>query len=152
MYLSVCNLSVSQVYCVPIGGMLVRQPLSVGGSGSTYIYGFMDSNYKPGMSKDQCLELTATGTAAARHAGSWGPLPPPPTVIFTQVLLRLTCMSVSQLCLWRWRETDPAGVWSDWRASQRRAWRDVSSWEISCHDSLHTEHTHTHAHLVTMLC
>ncbi|GLD72889.1 proteasome subunit beta type-6-like protein, partial [Lates japonicus] len=49
-----------QVYCVPIGGMLVRQPVSVGGSGSTYIYGFMDSNYKPGLSKDQCLELTAT--------------------------------------------------------------------------------------------
>lgn len=42
--------------------MLVRQPVSVGGSGSTYIYGFMDSNYKPGMSKEQCLELTAAGT------------------------------------------------------------------------------------------
>ncbi|XP_034471158.1 proteasome subunit beta type-6 [Hippoglossus hippoglossus] len=54
-----------QVYCVPIGGMLVRQPLSVGGSGSTYIYGFMDSNYKPGMSKDQCLELTATALSLA---------------------------------------------------------------------------------------
>ena len=40
----------------------MRQPVSVGGSGSTYIYGFMDSNYKPGLSKDQCLELTATGT------------------------------------------------------------------------------------------
>lgn len=42
--------------------MLVRQPVSVGGSGSSYIYGFMDSNYKPGLSKDQCLELTAAGT------------------------------------------------------------------------------------------
>jgi len=50
------------VYSVPIGGMLVRQPVSVGGSGSSYIYGFMDSNYKPGMSKEQCLELTAAGT------------------------------------------------------------------------------------------
>ncbi|XP_008304275.1 proteasome subunit beta type-6-like, partial [Stegastes partitus] len=50
-----------QVYCVPIGGMLVRQPVSVGGSGSTYIYGFMDSNYKPGLNKEQCLELTAAG-------------------------------------------------------------------------------------------
>ncbi|CAB1423284.1 unnamed protein product [Pleuronectes platessa] len=54
-----------QVYCVPIGGMLVRQPLSVGGSGSTYIYGFMDSNYKPGMSKDQCMELAATALSLA---------------------------------------------------------------------------------------
>ncbi|XP_060922144.1 proteasome subunit beta type-6 [Limanda limanda] len=54
-----------QVYCVPIGGMLVRQPLSVGGSGSTYIYGFMDANYKPGMSKDQCMELAATALSLA---------------------------------------------------------------------------------------
>ncbi|XP_034413376.1 proteasome subunit beta type-6 isoform X2 [Cyclopterus lumpus] len=54
-----------QVYCVPIGGMLVRQPVSVGGSGSSYIYGFMDSNYKPNMTKDQCLELTAAAVALA---------------------------------------------------------------------------------------
>ncbi|KAM6960465.1 proteasome subunit beta type-6 [Tautogolabrus adspersus] len=54
-----------QVYCVPIGGMLVRQPVSVGGSGSTYIYGFMDSNYKTGMSKEQCLELTASALSLA---------------------------------------------------------------------------------------
>ncbi|CAN9509403.1 unnamed protein product [Ophioblennius macclurei] len=54
-----------QVYSVPIGGMLVRQPVSVGGSGSTYIYGFMDSNYKAGLSKDQCLELTAAALSLA---------------------------------------------------------------------------------------
>ncbi|XP_073331719.1 proteasome subunit beta type-6 [Pagrus major] len=54
-----------QVYCVPIGGMLVRQPVSVGGSGSTYIYGFMDSNYKPGMGKEQCLELAAAALSLA---------------------------------------------------------------------------------------
>nr|XP_057942492.1 proteasome subunit beta type-6 [Doryrhamphus excisus] len=54
-----------QVYCVPIGGMLVRQPVSVGGSGSSYIYGFMDSNYKAGMSKEQCLELTAAALSLA---------------------------------------------------------------------------------------
>uniref|UniRef100_A0A3P9NSK7 Proteasome subunit beta type-9 n=1 Tax=Poecilia reticulata TaxID=8081 RepID=A0A3P9NSK7_POERE len=54
-----------QVYCVPIGGMLVRQPVAVGGSGSTYVYGFMDSNYKPGLNKDQCLELTASALSLA---------------------------------------------------------------------------------------
>ncbi|XP_030580709.1 proteasome subunit beta type-6 [Archocentrus centrarchus] len=62
-----------QVYSVPIGGMLVRQPVSVGGSGSTYIYGFMDSNYKPGLNKDQCMELTATAlTLAMERDGSSG--------------------------------------------------------------------------------
>ncbi|MEQ2192023.1 hypothetical protein XENOCAPTIV_005942 [Xenoophorus captivus] len=54
-----------QVYCVPIGGMLVRQPVAVGGSGSTYVYGFMDSNYKPGLNKDQCLELAASALSLA---------------------------------------------------------------------------------------
>uniref|UniRef100_A0A668T0X1 Proteasome subunit beta n=1 Tax=Oreochromis aureus TaxID=47969 RepID=A0A668T0X1_OREAU len=54
-----------QVYSVPIGGMLVRQPVSVGGSGSTYIYGFMDANYKPGMNKEQCMELTAAALSLA---------------------------------------------------------------------------------------
>ncbi|XP_078793005.1 proteasome subunit beta type-6 isoform X1 [Oryzias latipes] len=62
-----------QVYCVPIGGMLVRQPVSVGGSGSSYIYGFMDSNYKPGLSKDQCLDLTTKAlTLAMERDGSSG--------------------------------------------------------------------------------
>ncbi|KAE8279532.1 Proteasome subunit beta type-6 [Larimichthys crocea] len=54
-----------QVYCVPIGGMMVRQPVSVGGSGSSYIYGFMDSNYKPGLTREQCVELTAAALALA---------------------------------------------------------------------------------------
>lgn len=62
-----------QVYCVPIGGMLVQQPVAVGGSGSSYIYGFMDSNYKPGLNKDQCLELTAAAlTLAMERDGSSG--------------------------------------------------------------------------------
>ncbi|XP_077408128.1 proteasome subunit beta type-6 isoform X8 [Vanacampus margaritifer] len=63
-----------QVYCVPIGGMLVRQPVSVGGSGSSYIYGFMDSNYKVGLNKEQCLELTtaALSLAMERDGSSGG--------------------------------------------------------------------------------
>lgn len=40
---------------------MVRQAVAVGGSGSSYVYGFVDSNYKPGLSKDQCLELAAAG-------------------------------------------------------------------------------------------
>lgn len=69
VHLRYCKVSlpVCQVYSVPIGGMLVRQPVSVGGSGSSYIYGFMDSNYKPGLSKEQCLELAAAG----KHRTGW---------------------------------------------------------------------------------
>lgn len=46
-----------QVYSIPIGGMCVRQPISIGGSGSTYVYGYVDAQYKPNMAKDECLKL-----------------------------------------------------------------------------------------------
>ncbi|XP_035266396.1 proteasome subunit beta type-6 [Anguilla anguilla] len=54
-----------QVYTVPVGGMLVRQPVSVGGSGSTYVYGYVDSNYKTGMNKEECLRFTAGALSLA---------------------------------------------------------------------------------------
>lgn len=46
-----------QVYCIPIGGMCVRQPVSIGGSGSSYVYGYVDSHYKPGMSQEECVKF-----------------------------------------------------------------------------------------------
>lgn len=50
-----------QVYSVPIGGMLVRQPVSSGGSGSTYIYGYVDSNFKPNMTREECEKFVTGG-------------------------------------------------------------------------------------------
>nr|CAD7199011.1 unnamed protein product [Timema douglasi] len=49
-----------QVYTVPIGGMCVRQPISIGGSGSTYVYGYVDAKFKKGMNKKECLEFVTT--------------------------------------------------------------------------------------------
>lgn len=46
-----------QVYSIPIGGMCVRQPISIGGSGSTYVYGYVDAHYKPNMTKEETVEL-----------------------------------------------------------------------------------------------
>ena len=51
----------SQVYSIPIGGMLMRQPVSIGGSGSTYLYGHVDATYKPNMSKEECMQFCANG-------------------------------------------------------------------------------------------
>lgn len=48
-----------QVYSIPLGGMCVRQPIAIGGSGSSYVYGYVDANYKPNMTKDQCVELVS---------------------------------------------------------------------------------------------
>ncbi|KAJ8871189.1 hypothetical protein PR048_027495 [Dryococelus australis] len=62
-----------QVYTVPIGGMCVRQSISIGGSGSTYVYGFVDANYKVGMKKEECLSfVTNTLALAMSRDGSSG--------------------------------------------------------------------------------
>jgi len=64
-----------QVYSVPIGGMCVRQPFSIGGSGSTYVYGYVDATYKEKMTEEQCLEFTAnTLSLAMSRDGSSGGL------------------------------------------------------------------------------
>lgn len=54
-----------QLYSIPLGGMCVRQPICIGGSGSTYIYGYVDSHFKPKMTKEECKEFVAKGLALA---------------------------------------------------------------------------------------
>lgn len=50
-----------QVYSIPIGGMLKRQAMAAGGSGSTYLYGFLDSNFREKMTKEECMDLALRG-------------------------------------------------------------------------------------------
>lgn len=63
-----------QVYSIPVGGALLERPYSIGGSGSTYIYGFCDAYYRPGMTADQCHEFVvkALSHAMARDGSSGG--------------------------------------------------------------------------------
>lgn len=62
-----------QVYSVPVGGMLTRQEVSIGGSGSSYIYGFVDANYKPGMNEEDCISFVVKAvTLALNRDGSSG--------------------------------------------------------------------------------
>lgn len=62
------------VFALPLGGALVKQDWAIGGSGSTYVYGFIDANYRPNMTKDECLEFTAKAIslAMARDGSSGG--------------------------------------------------------------------------------
>ena len=46
---------------MPLGGMLTRMPFATGGSGSTYVYGYVDSNFKEGMTKEECLKFVSNG-------------------------------------------------------------------------------------------
>jgi len=63
-----------QVYSINLGGASVRLPFCIGGSGSTYIYGYCDANYRKGMTKDECVEFTrnALSLAMSRDGSSGG--------------------------------------------------------------------------------
>ena len=50
-----------------MGGMMVRQSFAIGGSGSSYIYGYVDATYREGMTKEECLQFTANG----ENLGFW---------------------------------------------------------------------------------
>lgn len=47
-----CN----QVFAT-LNGLLTRQPFAVGGSGSSYVYGFVDAEYRKGMSKEEAQQF-----------------------------------------------------------------------------------------------
>lgn len=52
---------------------MIRQGASIGGSGSSYLYGFLDAHYKPGMDKEKCVELAKQCvTLAINRDGSSG--------------------------------------------------------------------------------
>ncbi|KAJ3159750.1 Proteasome subunit beta type-1 [Geranomyces michiganensis] len=53
------------VYTIPLGGSIHKQPFSIGGSGSTYIYGYCDAAYKEGMTKEEAITFTKNSIALA---------------------------------------------------------------------------------------
>ena len=63
-----------QVFSIPIGGAMINQDFAIGGSGSTYIYGLVDSTYKPGMSREECQAFVKSSLAhaMARDGSSGG--------------------------------------------------------------------------------
>ncbi|KAK3877113.1 hypothetical protein Pcinc_018148 [Petrolisthes cinctipes] len=62
-----------QVYTIPLGGMIVRQPVAIGGSGSTYVWGHIDATYKPNMNKQETVDFVKnTLTLALTRDGSSG--------------------------------------------------------------------------------
>merc|ERR1719456_799357 len=63
-----------QVYSIPLGGTKIRVPMAIDGSGSGYISAFCDSNYRPGMTKAECLAFVqkAVSHAMSRDGSSGG--------------------------------------------------------------------------------
>jgi len=62
------------VWSVSLGGAVVQQPFAIGGSGSTYIYGWCDANFKAQMTRAECQLFVRRGLshAMARDGSSGG--------------------------------------------------------------------------------
>lgn len=54
-----------EVYSIPLGGSVHQQEFAIAGSGSSYIYGWTDKNYKPEMSKDEVVSFVKTALSEA---------------------------------------------------------------------------------------
>ncbi|GAB1741859.1 Proteasome subunit beta [Hortaea werneckii] len=57
-----------QVYSIPLGGSLHKQAYSIGGSGSTYIYGYCDANWREGMDEQEGIKFVK---GALQEAIKW---------------------------------------------------------------------------------
>lgn len=57
-----------QVYSIPLGGSLHKGPYAIGGSGSTYIYGYCDAHWKEGMEEKEAVEFVK---GALKEAIRW---------------------------------------------------------------------------------
>ena len=57
-----------QVYSIPLGGSLHKQSYAIGGSGSTYIYGYCDANWKEGMNEEEAVNFVK---GALQEAIKW---------------------------------------------------------------------------------
>lgn len=63
-----------QVYSINLGGACLKRDFTMGGSGSGFIYGYCDANYKPGMSFEEAKAfcVTAVSLAMKRDGSSGG--------------------------------------------------------------------------------
>ncbi|OMJ70698.1 hypothetical protein SteCoe_31259 [Stentor coeruleus] len=63
-----------QVYEIPLGGSMVQVPFAISGSGSGYIYGYCDANWKPNMSENEAVDFVknALSLAMSRDGSSGG--------------------------------------------------------------------------------
>eukprot|EP00921_Rhytidocystis_pertsovi_P017214 GHVQ01027057.1.p2 GENE.GHVQ01027057.1~~GHVQ01027057.1.p2 ORF type:complete len:225 (-),score=21.48 GHVQ01027057.1:3343-4017(-) len=85
-----------QVFSIPIGGTMLEVPYAAGGSGSVYISAFMDSVYKPGMTKEQCQDFVkrSVAHAIARDGVSGGMIR---TVTITEAGVEEDCVLGNEL-------------------------------------------------------
>ncbi|XP_077238591.1 proteasome subunit beta type-6-like [Tasmannia lanceolata] len=107
-----------RIYSVPLGGTLLEQPFAIGGSGSSYLYGFLDQAWKGGMSKDEAenLVVKAVSLAIARDSASGGVVR---TVIINSDGVTRNFHSGDTLPRWHEEELEPRNSLLDVVSSSR---------------------------------
>eukprot|EP00834_Sanchytrium_tribonematis_P003032 NODE_107_length_18988_cov_0.534491.p10 type:complete len:218 gc:universal NODE_107_length_18988_cov_0.534491:12758-13411(+) len=55
------------IYAIPLGGSVHKQPFTIGGSGSTFIYGYCDSHFKSDFNREECIEFVKNSVSLAMH-------------------------------------------------------------------------------------
>ncbi|BFZ56689.1 Proteasome subunit beta type-1 [Savitreella phatthalungensis] len=63
-----------EVYSIPLGGSIHKQDIAIGGSGSTYIYGYVDTNFRKDMTREEAIDFLkhAIALAMERDGSSGG--------------------------------------------------------------------------------
>ncbi|XP_062006019.1 proteasome subunit beta type-6-like [Rosa rugosa] len=59
-----------KIYGVPLGGTVIKAPFAIGGSGSSYLYGFFDQAWREGMTKDEAEKLVVKAVFPS-HCKGW---------------------------------------------------------------------------------
>lgn len=90
-----------EVYSIPLGGSIHKQPLAIGGSGSTYIYGFCDTNFQQGMTRNQAIDFLkhAIALAMERDGSSGG-------------VIRMAAIDGKSIDRYFFADTDIPQVWN----------------------------------------
>ena len=62
------------VYSIPLGGSLHKRSFAIGGSGSTFIYGYCDAAFHDNMTREEAIDFTknAVSLAMSRDGSSGG--------------------------------------------------------------------------------
>ncbi|KAL1461962.1 hypothetical protein WDU94_013821 [Cyamophila willieti] len=61
------NVKGAQVYALPASGVLTRQNVTCGGSGSAYILGYVTHQWRSGMKRKECMEFVRTTLSLAMN-------------------------------------------------------------------------------------
>lgn len=60
-----------QVFQVPLGGMCIRRSYAIGGSGSSYVHGFIREFHREGMNRDETVEFVKKGIRKMSIGTNW---------------------------------------------------------------------------------